>query len=880
MGFDAAKYCSERNMAISNEALDLTNRLRDVLIAEGLGAGADHYPRALIQFFHWVEASGHSLNSMPPTAVEDYIAATMADKAPATRDATRQYLKSSTNRITAEFGLNLSHLGFHAKETPNLTSKEKKARKLAKADGQIEKNVQNRISALSALPEGQRVRNVITGVKAVDIAGLNYQPPSSVEIQEEAETPSDFQQIEDSNFDLAGRHPDPFSTISSSSEIPMSEVQQPVQQQPQVIVLQSPQQRQAPRQVAVGTAAMPATAGAIALTVAGVPFRGPFVSIYQVMDGTTVGTMVGQEILVEQAVTKAIAQYGSAEAYLQRVVLPRLRNKLPQGTSVISFVLVELNAAKQPTNSRAEVTIGVVDASVMPMLNGVASQPNQAYMPAFDGFPQMQQPTIEAKAAETFLSRLSADAEAARVREDKARSEMMAAKDQQSLAALQESARRENDIRRDTERQMNEFRLQIEKATMAPAFTPIQQPFTPPPIQHMEPQINMGDIIRANAEAAAAANKAAADTQAALISAFTSKAPAAPVADPMAAMTPFFAMMQTQATKSAEMQMQMQMENQRQLAAMQAAAQQQQQASSAAAAAAADASMKMIVGFLTQKPVESEFDKMMKQAMYKKLTDDEGGMEKTIEKIAQFRQAAEVMGLGGGGQTSWISELMANGGPLLGGVAKLMSAAAKSSVAPVAAAPKPHQPAPQPQQRALPAAPKVDVVVKPVVETALAEAPSIEAISAVETPAVETPVINTAMAVSEMVRDSALAMLNAAKLEEDEDFELFTEALTNYVVALATSGDEGERQVTLLREELLKASGYEDIYLTAKFALVFGGLKAPRVDIAAVADVIHQNYAKIVEELGGDATRVLEDADRWVDEEEVISEAVEAEATV
>lgn len=894
MAFDPVVFAAKKGSSLSEESVRIIIALRDILIAEGLKAGKNNYPRQLAEFLLWAEGQGYDPHSLPADSVESYLRDALGDKAPATRDTARQYLRTIGNRLLESKLADWSHVKINKNEAAPLTKEQREERKrrikAATVALRQEREAEERTEALESLPPGAHLRKFIAGAK---LPSPVVMPQAQNQAQEdddlsayEEEVPEEF--LEEVVGESADEKVDSEPTFSADelppSSPPPSEASQfnsavvdgnqesqmsGVQQQPPPQVIVIPQQRATAARVtqAAGmTAHQPAASGNVTMNVGGVNFRGPYLNIYRVMDGSIPGTLAGQEVLVETAATAAVARHGTAEAYLQRTTLPRLAKQLAPGTSVVQFVVNELNAAKQPTNVRAEVAVALTSdvfaSAGMGGMNGAPAMPQQQYLFANAEHTMPGGAAAPSKTEDIWLKKIEAELEAAKKREEKAAEEAKNARDAQSLFMLQQQQQREMDLRR----QLEEMQRRIEQGMMAP-------PMLPPPLPMPLPESN------GVAEALRAANEQSAKF-AELMAAVLSK-PQPPQKDASEWLIPLMQENAKMAQENARMMQAQSQENMKMLLAMQEAQRNQAAetqklilAMQETARQESKASTDNLIAILTRKPEESETEKMVKTMILKKLTDDESGMDKMAKSLATFQSLAERMGMGGGGPST-LETIFSNLPAMLAGAAKLQQSSAlaaqvkgpkqqgpgQGAVGPLPQQRLPQQTRSQPQPQPQPHPQQTRPTQTTLVGIDGGKAEGKMKLGEVS----KTPPANPEMQVSDELRTATATLLAAAKDAEDNDDDAaFIMALRGYVEKLA---EENPEQAKLLLSEFFACMGYEDVAQVAKYALIFGGIVQTREDKLAVTDCLHRQYSLIHYTLGG-GQKILEDADRWEEEEE------------
>lgn len=829
---DLSPWMQNAGIRLSSDSERLVNRMFDMMNAEDKPAAAKQYSKTLARFLAFAEANGHALNSLPPTLPDEWVNVEFADVAPSTRDAQRGLLATAFNRATADLGMDFSHMQVGSREVTKVPSyirqKERAAKDLlfrAQAgrrmveDGFIPPPSTPVIQGGTppTLPVGgslnaDRTRPAAASMIAQD-APLPAGPPAVIDAPPPSTTPE-------------------FEATPPPSA-PAAEVEEPVSDNanPQVIVVQQPpaprRNPSPPNAVVLPTAGQQplANSQAIQLVVNGVAFREPFIGIYRIMDGMLPGTQAGQEVLIETPMSRAIAQYGTPDAYIQRATLPKMKNHITPGTAVVSFALIGLNAAKQPTNTRAEVTVAVTDQSAMMAGTGTDGAPQQfiqsgVAMPQYMMPSQMQQMPMSPE-KEMYLRNLEKQMDEARAREEKAREESKKASDTAMQMMLMNQAQQAQDSRRELEDLKRQF-LEREERRREFASTPFMPPPLPLPAQ--EPQTNIADVLRANAEQTAA-----------MLNALRPEPPPPPVKDDTTekVVMPLFQMMAQQSAENARMIAAQQAESQKLMLAMQQESQRRSDESTKMMMSMQSENTKMLMGILTAKPAESDFDKAMKTIM--------------INRMGDMLQG------GGGGSSGVVTDIVNNLPGILGGFAKIQQANAITAQAQRPAAPRPQQTA-----QSLPATPAAASAASAAPAASTGEQTTLPGMGSTATPG--DVMANPAMQVPDALRQSAVAMIAAAKDENDAGDMGFIAALQNYIPELAKFN---EQFASTLLEEFKNAGGYEDLYAVAKFALRFGGLVDNRENIVAVTDALHRQYSVVYPALTGGQNKTLPDANIW-----------------
>lgn len=786
---------------LSPTSVDLVSKIKQAYTAEGKQGAAENYPSLLSKFLKWAEAAGHAPNTLPEDAVEafldDYNPNTLSSK-----DVMRQQLKSITNKISAEFGINLNHLVFKKNEAPRPSAAEKRERKAAR--------------------EAKRLGQTLTPAEMADPvlapAADTDSDDASPYYTEEVTPMADELSIPTAaapSFEALG--PGGYPAAPAGANIV-----------PQVMVVQAPApeapagQKQQKQQNSGNNAqaALKAQQPSIHFTMAGVQFRGPYTRISRVADGLEPGVMPGAETILFVVPSQNIVKAGDPAQFLQQFVLPQLR--FPATATQVTFVLEELTAKREPTGVRAEVSVGLTNSQA-------AMGPMGVGLPAFQQ-PQFAQPAAASlpaapandKMTELLFKRMEADIEAARRREQELQDKMARESNvqmQMMLLQMQEKAANE---RRAMEDRMFEERMRA--AQMGQTATPFGTPFgggMPQPALpeiYTPPAVSPADAIKPMVDQLGGITTA-------LIQATLQRPEAAPQRDSMEVMLPFISAMNQQ-------MMQQQQQSQQMLMGIQQANQQ------------------FIQAFLMQPPKESPIEKFlaqqlqhMEQRMEKK-EQSAGEFERALTMLMKVRQAAPELLGGGGEKSSLIEMLIENSDSLLGGAAALMQSMRGGEVPPMMMPQAPQSMAGAPRQAALPPADDAQPVAKP---KPVAKAQVMEVEKGAQQSDTAQPVAKATGEASEpqeRFREAAQPVLAAAAAEE-VDSEALAQALKGYITVIGTTSERFQQLAGQIVTMFEAAESYEDVYETAKVLHAAAGLPVRGKSVRDLAQALHISYTEV-----------------------------------
>ena len=442
---------NESYKQISPEAADLLERIREHYRAQNKASAASNYVRHLRSFFSWAEAGGSTLQTLPPNAVESFLAS--VDHPETTKHVMRTQIKTALKTAHNELGVDFAHLQYESGKPREVRILQKQREKEKRAEKRVEK-----AAAVLNLPF---IPAPALAAQQAPQLPFPEAPPMPVEA-----TPSDAPAF-------AGATPS-FNGASHNGG-----------SQPQIVVVPMPQQS-APKnnQNTQNNNARPmATIGGgtpqRGLTINNHTFSGAFVKISRVADGSDPFVPMGTESFVTTLPVSQLIPHGDVAAYLQQFVIPQLR--LSPNTSQVPFVFHELNDRKQPTGRRDELVVGIPMSGNAPVGAPVAT-------PGFAGAPAPAPARFD-PTTEFLLQNLERQAEESRRRNEKLDEELKQAKDAQTQFLLTQQMTREQELRRELEdRKM----MEMARASQAAAAPP-PPVFVPPPPEppRADPAIEM-----------------------------------------------------------------------------------------------------------------------------------------------------------------------------------------------------------------------------------------------------------------------------------------------------------------------------------------------------------------------------------------------------
>lgn len=808
---------------LSPQAQELVKKIKEKYTAEGKAGAAENYPGLIGKFFKWAEASGHAINTLPEDAVEAFLDAYNPEKL-SSKDVMRQQIKSITNKISAEFGINMNHLVFKKNEAPKLSAAEKRARKAAK--------------------EAAKVGQLVPNVQVAETPAENefYDPEPVAQEDENMAEELSVSTAAAPAFEAFG--PGGVPQMPQSAGI-----------SPQVLVVQAP----APEAPAAAKGNGKANNNSNAVKPAQVPthfivngiaFRGPYTRISRVADGLEPGVMPGSETILFVVPTANIVKAGDPAQFLQHFVVPQLR--FPPTATQVTFVLEELTAKREPTAVRAEISVGLTNN--MPV-SGLGGFPMPAAPAPAQYAPPPPAPTPQNdRTLDFLLKRMESDIENARKREQELQEKMAKESNvqmQMMLMQMQEKAAAE---RRVLEERMFEEQRRSRMMEFPPppsGFGPMGPGFGPPsfgpssvPTLPLDPlpsplsPPSQVDMLKPVVEQLGGLTTT-------LINATLNK-PQAPQKDSMEVMLPFISAMNQQ-------MMQQQQQNQAMLVQIQQANQQ------------------MMHALLTKPPQESATEKFLAQQlqyMERRLEQKEnssGEFERMLTMVLKLKQVAPEI-LGGGEQRGGLLEmLIENSDSLLGGAAQLMQAMQGGGqpqipvIQPKGAMAGAPQPRPLPQRQTPP--PQDDA--QPVNRQPKA-APAPQEVVVQATPAPEATNGSGEQKPAEPnmkpVTEAVERMGEIAKKDEVDGDELIP-AFQNYFGTLGSVSEQHQNLASQILTAFEQVESYEDVYEITKAIRATGNLPARNQETKDIAKALHMFYSEIYAAFFDGKQKKLADAD-------------------
>lgn len=786
---------------LSPQAQELVKKIKEKYTAEGKPGAAENYPGLIGKFFKWAEASGHAVNTLPEDAVEAFLDAYNPEKL-SSKDVMRQQIKSITNKISAEFGINMNHLVFKKNEAPKPTRAEKRARKAAR----------------EAAHSGQ----VVLGV-----------PPDATEFYDPEPMAQEGDEMSDEVSVPTAAAP-AFEAVGPGGA-PMMPPNAGIS--PQVLVVQAPAPeapaKAAPQKPAKDAPLKPATP-VTHFTVNGIAFRGPYTRISRVADGLEPGVMPGSETILFVVPTTNVVKAGDPAQFLQQFVVPQLR--FPPTASQVTFVIEELTAKREPTGVRAEISVGLTNMTAM-NLGGIPPAPVAA--PYAPPAPVPVAPPND-RTLDFLLKRMESDIENARRREQELQEKMAKESNVQMQMMLMQMQEKASAERRALEDKMFEEQRRSRMMDFPPppsGFGNFGPPsFSPPPpmlpLDPLPPPPPPSDVLKPVVEQLGNLTNT-------LINATLNRPAPAPQKDSMEIMLPFISAMNQQMM-------------------------QQQQQSQAMMLQIQQANQQMMHALLTKPQQESGTEKFLAQQlqyMERRLEQKEqsaGEFERALTMLMKIKQVApEIMG--GGERSGGLMEMLVeNSESILGGAAQLLSA---MNGGPVAAPPQ--QMAGMPPQRQLPPPPRqvqaqddAQPVQRRRVE-APAPAPKVE--PKVDAPEpeqkAEEPATNGASHEGDGAVQSVEPDISAVKTvveslgeiakQEEVDGEKLIPALQSYFGTLGSVSEQHQNLAAQILTAFEQAESYEDVYEVTKVIRATAKLPLRHQDTRDLAKSIHMFYTEI-----------------------------------
>ena len=628
---------------ISPEAADIVARLREHYRANNKMSAAHNYSRHLRSFFSWCEGAGYSVHNLPGDAMESFLASlAAAGQKETTLYVMRTQLKSALREVHNVLGVDMSHLEYQTGKPPVV----RKAQKAKEKKDRAEKRLIQTTAQLQAIQAAQMAmgvnpgRQVVTGppVLGSPVAPEPMFDTPPPEYEDTASLP-EYPMSDQSAPQVGGQ--------AAAGAVPA--VQQP-QQQP-VVVVQMPQQGGRPTASVVtggaqqGQAKTNVAQPGRGVTISNHTFTGPYVRISYVADGSNPLVPPGSEVALRLLPAAQLAPHGDIASYVQQFIIPLMR--LPPQTAQVQFVFHEMNERRQPTGRRDELIVSVpLDATHGGAAAGQQSSQQQP-VSYFGGMPMQQGPSGMDEATKFLLNKLDREAEEAKRHAAEVQDQMRKASDTTSMMMLMQQFQRAEDVKREAEaRRDAETMRAMQQAQIAatpppppiPLAPPI--PFPMPTVLPPEPQQN------AAAEFAKALAESQKNMMELMLASMNRPQPAPPPPpvqkDVSEWLVPFMAQMNQQA-------MQAQQANQQLLVGVMQGMMNRE-----------DPTLK----FLMQQMSEVK-------ALAASPKADE--MESFADKLQKMRMVSDM--LGGGGNQSILTELLANADTIGAGAAKVIAAA-------------------------------------------------------------------------------------------------------------------------------------------------------------------------------------------------------------
>jgi hypothetical protein len=644
--------------ALSPEAQDIVDRLKDYYRGIGKPSAAQNYCRHLRAFFAWSEAQGYSVHSLPAAAVEDFLSSlTAAGQKETTVYVMRTQLRTALREAHAALGLDFAHLEYE-------TGKPKAVRDNQKA--------KERAKKLAAREENEAARSeAIAAASAAYASVYAPQPP-------EPYAPADPLPYEEAYPMSDPRDPPALGAAPATAPQPP-----PASNTPTVVVMNAPAQPAAGRAtISQRTATAPAAATpARGVLISNHIFTGPYIRISRIADGSDPLSLPGSESIIQTVSAAHILAHGDISSYLQQWTLPSVA--LKSGVTTLNLVFHELNEKKQPTGRRDELSFNVppggfgAAGAVGAVGAPVAAVPMVAAAPA---------PSFD-RATEYLLKKLDSDAESAKRKVDELQEQLRKSDDARTTFMLSQQMQAAQDMKRELEdrKEREMMRALAPPPAPAPAFPPMP-PAGLAGLGFLEPQPPKPDTTAEMVKALAEQQAKTFEVMAAAMR----PQPVQPQKDVAEWLVPFIAQMNQQAQAQAQAQQTL----------MMTLMQQQQQQS--------QQFMQMMMGkeSSTEKLLMMQLQEVKAAAAAPK--GDE--VEDFAEKLQKMQAVTQM--LGGGSSSNFLADLLQNADSIGAGAAQIIAAAkgAKTEApTPKVVRAEQQQLAAPPSAGALPAAPAAPI---------------------------------------------------------------------------------------------------------------------------------------------------------------------------
>jgi hypothetical protein len=633
VGSDGTKH-------VSPEAQDVLDRLKAHYQGLGKPSAAHNYYRHLKSFFSWAEGQGHSIRTMPGSAVEDFLTALgQAGQKESTIYVMRTQLKSALRECNSVLGVDFAHLEYQTGGKPTHLKRADKEREKAK---RAESRAEKAIATAAAI----RAAHQMSGVTTPLPSDGRFDPftPAAYPSESIPYTPA---------------YPEASPMTTESVPATTGQAQQGVQSMPPMTVnVTVPPQNpppSAPQGNRTTIGAPKPVAPAVSrpsVTINQHTFNGSYIRISRMADGTDPLTPPGTESHVTTIPLTQLAPHGDVAGFLQNFIIPNMRGLSPL-VSQVHFVFHELNDRKQPTGRRDELVVGLP----MSFAQQGAALPAPANLNGFVGQAAYAgpQPTGMDPTTQLLLKRLDEEAAEAKRKADELQQQIRTEKDSHNTFILMQQFQQMQDMKRELE----DRKAAHLAALTAPAPAPMWMP--PPSPVEVLPRIDSGTEMA----------KAFAESQAKMMEVMATAFRPQPVQqrDSMEFMLPFITAMNQQAQQQAASQQQMMM-------SLMTANQQSSQA--------------MIQALMSREnPMEKVLLAQLQEVKAAAAAPKGDEVEDFAEKLQKMKMVAEMMGGGssGGSGGGLISELLANAEQIGAGAAQIIAAAKEKAVTGAVAAP-------------------------------------------------------------------------------------------------------------------------------------------------------------------------------------------------
>lgn len=390
------------NQQPAPEAQLAVDAIKNHYHAQGKKNAAESYPKLLRQWLLWGQAKGWTATTMPPDAVELFL----AEKGSAftTTAIMRNVFKAILN-IAPTLGIELA---------PQVLSAEKYKKKgtVRLADGTIQSNVPDQPFMETPMPDSN------SSMPSLDVVDISDNTPVAAPVAPpQPPIPA----------------PSPVVAAQPVAAPPpaLQSVQHAIMGGARVVQPKAPKAPTAPAPTSDEKAAKALLSTA------------PFFRISRVSDGSDPRIPPGMTTFVGVFPSKDLILNGDIPDFLQRHVVPK--TQIRPGTGEILFVVEELDSHRRPTGRREEFPISV------PFGGGMNQNPFASFpqMPAEPAAPAA--PVEPSRTEDIYLKRLEEKIAAADEREAELQKKLHESTNMATTMMLMSQMQREQDLRRELE---------------------------------------------------------------------------------------------------------------------------------------------------------------------------------------------------------------------------------------------------------------------------------------------------------------------------------------------------------------------------------------------------------------------------------------------